>query len=232
MRKQTLLAVLAVAAMALSGASQAALIDRGSGLIYDDVLNVTWLQDANYAKTSGYDADGRMNWSKANRWAAGLSYGGYNDWRLADVAPVNNTAFDYGFSYDGSTDRGYNITSTQSELAYMFYQNLGNTGWYDTAGNTTGCTAPDYCLSNTGLFDNLKSYVYWSAVEYAPDTNGAWAFGTYTGGQNHNFKHNEFYAWAVRSGDVTASTVPEPSVVLLMASGFLGMAGLRKKREH
>ena len=31
----------------------AALYDRGEGLIYDDVLDITWLQDANYAMTSG-----------------------------------------------------------------------------------------------------------------------------------------------------------------------------------
>ena len=29
------------------------LIDRGGGLIYDTELNITWLQDANYAFTSG-----------------------------------------------------------------------------------------------------------------------------------------------------------------------------------
>ena len=34
--------------------ANAALYDRGNGLIYDDVLDITWLQDANYAKTSGY----------------------------------------------------------------------------------------------------------------------------------------------------------------------------------
>lgn len=47
------------------GAAQAALHGRGGGLLYDDVLDVTWLQDANYAKTSGYDADGWMTWSAA-----------------------------------------------------------------------------------------------------------------------------------------------------------------------
>jgi len=29
-------------------------------MIYDDVLNITWLQDADYAQTSGYDPDGLM----------------------------------------------------------------------------------------------------------------------------------------------------------------------------
>ncbi|NNF16437.1 MAG: hypothetical protein HKN70_06795 [Gammaproteobacteria bacterium] len=37
----------------LSVSTTAALHDRGNGLIYDDVLDITWLQDANYALTSG-----------------------------------------------------------------------------------------------------------------------------------------------------------------------------------
>ena len=85
----------------------AALYDRGSGLIYDDVLDITWLQDANYAQTSGYDVqditwlqtinqaddiNGRMTWSEANSWAAQLEYGGYDDWRLASVGVKVSTA--------------------------------------------------------------------------------------------------------------------------------------------
>ena len=68
--------LLAAAGFMISGASQAALHDRGGGLLYDDVLKVTWLQDANYAKTSGYDADGLMTWSEADAWAKSLSYRG------------------------------------------------------------------------------------------------------------------------------------------------------------
>ena len=40
--------------------SEAALIDRGNGLLYDPDLDITWLADGNYAKTSGYDDDGKM----------------------------------------------------------------------------------------------------------------------------------------------------------------------------
>lgn len=71
-----------VIVLALTTFSNATLYDRGGGLIYDDVLNVTWLQDANYAKTSGYDADGLLMWDMAMVWADGLVYQGYDDWRL------------------------------------------------------------------------------------------------------------------------------------------------------
>lgn len=66
----------AVFALALSGAAQAALIDRGGGLIYGTVWNVTWLQNWNQAVGSSYDilvpATGRMTWTTARAWADNL----------------------------------------------------------------------------------------------------------------------------------------------------------------
>ena len=37
-----------------SASTQAALIDRGNGLIYDNVLNITWIQDVATVKHSGW----------------------------------------------------------------------------------------------------------------------------------------------------------------------------------
>jgi hypothetical protein len=106
---------LTTAGVLTSGMAQAALIDRGGGLLYDDVLNVTWLQDANYAKTSGYDADGLMDWSAAKTWASGLNISRFageslTGWRL----PASG---DY-----------YDITSPNCEMSYMYYVNLGLLG--------------------------------------------------------------------------------------------------------
>lgn len=53
----------------------AALYDRGGGLIYDSVLNITWLQNANYS-------GGTMTWDNAVDWADNLVFQNYNDWRL------------------------------------------------------------------------------------------------------------------------------------------------------
>ena len=52
--------LIAALQLGLVSTVNAELFDRGNGLIYDDVLDVTWLQDAQYAKISGYDADGMM----------------------------------------------------------------------------------------------------------------------------------------------------------------------------
>jgi hypothetical protein len=45
------------------------------------------------------------------------------------------------------------------------------------------------------------SNVYWSGLEYAPNTNNAWNFNTNNGNQNNNDKNNANYAWAVRPGE-------------------------------
>ncbi len=88
------------------------------------MLKITWLKDANYAKTSGYGADGGMDWSAANAWAAGLGYFDsvrnvtWTDWRLPTVGPVG-AAFDYNESTNGTTDVSFGNTSPNSEMAYM-----------------------------------------------------------------------------------------------------------------
>jgi len=76
----------------MTGPANATLIDRGGGLIYDDVLDITWLQDADYANTSGYVAtltydssrQNRMHWDEAMAWVDSLIYANYTDWRLPD----------------------------------------------------------------------------------------------------------------------------------------------------
>jgi hypothetical protein len=124
-------------------------------------------------------------------------------------------------------DYGFNIT-THSEMSNMFYNVLGNTAWYDTSGVATGCTAPNYCLTNTGPFSNLQSTDYWSATEYAPSTNLAWIFNMHYGIQYDYFKTYNSYAWAVQSGDVSA--VPVPAALWLFGSGLLGLVGFGRRR--
>jgi hypothetical protein len=218
---------LATAGVLASGMAQAALNDRGGGLLYDDVLNVTWLQDANYAMTSGYDDDGCMNWDAAKTWASSLNISRFageslTGWRL----PAN-----------GSIDRtySYNITSPNSELSYMYYVNLGLKGYY----SPSGAEQPDFGIfrngtqvgqANVGLVKNLQSYVYWfGTVNARNSAYEAWVFVTDSGLQFTYYQRNEFYAWAVRPGDV-ATVVPEPETYAMLLAG-LGLLGAKRRRR-
>lgn len=236
MKLTNCVASLALVGMFGSGGAEATLLDRGGGLLYDTVLNVTWLQDANYAKTSGYDADGVMTWSQANAWANNLVYGGFSDWRLASNNPVNGSTWNYNFSYNGSTDYAYNITSVNSELSYMYYLNLGLHGSYTSSG--TG--DPNYGVfgngamggqANVGLVKNLQSGFYWSGTAYAADpANKAWVFVTYDGPQIGYTKNGVANAWAVRDGDVGANGVPEPAGSALAFTGLV-LLGLARRHQ-
>jgi hypothetical protein len=230
LRKLNALLLLTAIGLNLSSVAQASLVDRGEGMIYDDVLDVTWLKDANYAKTSGYTYEGepgwlkgtgQMNWSRATEWAENLSYGGYNDWRLPSVNPVNFERMQHSSSNDGSTDIGINISSTQSEMGYMFYQNLGN----------AGCNGTDLCLTNTGIFNNLQPDSYWSSRTFTPGPRHrlAYVLDMDKGKQRTETLANPGYAWAVRSGDV--AVVPAPATAWLLGSSLLGLAGLSRRRK-
>jgi hypothetical protein len=229
---------------ALVGNAQAALFDRGGGLLYDDVLNVTWLQDANYSKSSGYDADGLMTLSQATEWAENLAYFdsvrsvSYSDWRLASNKPVNGVNWQLSYSFDGSTDNGHNIVSQNSELSFQYFVNLGLKAIYSSSGayqanfgifgNGTFGGQVD-----VGLVKNLQSNGgYWSGG-IPLDQFNPWYFGTATGTQSTGAT-GPLYAWAVRDGDVAsvAAPIPEPETYAMMLAG-LGLLGvMTRRRKH
>ena len=208
--------VLSALLVVASTVVHAALIDRGGGMIYDTDLNITWLQDANYAQTSGYSAGGYMTWAEANAWAAGLSFGGFSDWRLpATLQPDASCSSQYmpdGLSW------AYNCTG--SEMGHLFYAELG------------GAALQGIFLSNDpdlSVFRNIQHYGYWSETAYAPRADSAWSFGMDDGGQFDRYTIYTGYAWAVRNGDV--STVLEPSSLVLAGLG-LGCLGWGRRRNR
>ena len=230
----------ATAGMISGGTAQAALFDRGGGLVYDDVLNITWLQDANYAKTSKVHFNGQMTWVQANAWAESLVYHDsvrnvdYSDWRLPGVSPINGSAFNLSvFDEVGTTDKGLNISapgtkyagSTGSEMAYLFFNDLRNKAIYNTLGvrQYTG-----FGLTNTGSFQNLQNAMYWGG-EYTADASKAWYFYMNYGAQDIGGKSLTAYAMAVRSGDVAA--VPEPEVFAMLLAGLGMIGGIARRRK-
>ena len=222
-----LLRLVACLLVVVSSSSHAALYDRGNGLIYDDVLNITWLQDANYAHTSGYaaanavgspslsensiQADGRMRLAAGNTWAAQLEYGGYGDWRLPSA---------------GSTPTfGYNVTT--GELGHMFYNNLGNTARGSIKSRVFTDATPG---GGTESFLNVQWFGYWYRDEDYLNSFDPWGFYTRDGWQSYNAgPSDQLYSWAVRDGDV--STVPVPAAAWLFGSALAGLLVARRKNK-
>lgn len=226
-------AVYANAIFLVSLSVDAALIDRGGGLIYDDNINVTWLQDANYAFTSGYINtiettfdDGRMDWFEASAWADQLTFGGYDDWRLPITPHMDASCSASGVQDGIAIDWGYSCIG--SELGHLYIEELGNLGYKDS----NGVFQPDFGLKNTGVFYNLQDDDYWSGSDYLPFDDNAWYFNFETGGyQGGNNKYSDiFFAWAVRDGDV-AAVVPVPAAVWLFGSGLLGLIRIARRKK-
>jgi hypothetical protein len=159
--------------------SRAELYDRGNGLIYDDVLDITWLQNA----LSG----GNKNRDKAVEWAANLEYQGFDDWRLPSMSVssgIPTGAIDLPVYCEYVTE----LECRDNELGYMYFYNLGG-----KEGKLRG-----RLVGNQGLIQNIQ-HVHWSGTK---GPRGAWVFLFNYGGQDEDAKLYGHFVWAVRQGDV------------------------------
>ena len=158
----------------LTISANAKLIDRGGGLIYDDVLNITWLQDAHYEATSGDHEDWSMTWYQAKDWVDNLVYADHNEWHLPSISDMDH------LYNDPDLDLFINISTDWPDLVFwsdaIFWSsnstNLGGTGCDDES-------YPDGCRAYVFGFNDVRD-------SYAPE-----------------YKWYDLYgAWAVHDGDI------------------------------
>lgn len=195
--------------LSFSNVSVAELFDRGDGLIYDNVLDITWLQNANLAASnlfgltydeplgyymsdnSGYEGyiysfNNSMNWPGAMFWIDAMNtanYLGFNDWRLPDMDKNN----------DGTVV--VCATSTESECQDNEFGHL----YYYGTGTTLGSGITS---SNPDPFINVLNG-YLSSTEHALNTKSVWNFRfNYNYRMDVSGKNSNLHVWAVRSGDV------------------------------
>ena len=213
-----------LSALVVCSQASASLIVRDGGMVYDDVLDITWLQDANYAKTSGYDANGLMTWDESITWADSLVYGGYDDWRLFNGAYDDTNC---SSSYK-NPDLYFGSNCTASELGHVFYED------FNLAADQSIEMATGEGLNNLNLFKNVQNSSYWSGSTFSWMTNTAGFFTTLYGAQSIAGTSGNMYAWAVRDGDVAGgnvSEVPEPTSLAIFGLGLLGLGIRRTKKQ-
>lgn len=174
----------------------------GGAAIYDWHQDITWLQDANYAGTSGYDPDGRMRYDNALLYIDYLNavqHLGISSWRLPKMNYVTNAGAGT-FSYCG-TDKGHNSDPASGELAFLYYEQLGLQSKFT-------CNAQPqtpHGVTYSGPFINInnnETQAYLYSTEYAPNTSLVWVMHFEYGGQHADGKLGASPVWPVFDGDV------------------------------
>lgn len=199
--------------LALSCSANAALemrdldgnLSNGHEGVYDSVLDITWLANAN-------SADGQLNWNDAEAFVANLnssSYFGVTTWRQPTASNcIGNTC-------------GNAASDTDDELGYQFFQNFGATAGSNIASGTNS--------ANKALFSNVQNEIYWTGFDNGSSTL-AYYFTNASGAQSSFFKSNDYYVWAVADGMV-GTAVPVPAAAWLFSSALAGLLVVRRKHH-
>jgi hypothetical protein len=170
--KTALLPFAAFVLLAFSLQAASGLIDRGNGLIYDDVLDITWLQNADlFATQEGphYNND----WVDQVLWIDNLVYAGFNDWRPASMSVSASAGQPWApWAYAPSivdcdpTSGTTEAECMDNELGYMYFYNLdGILGRTDFGGDPGHFDSGIDITTPSGItFRNLNTTYYSSTT--------------------------------------------------------------------
>lgn len=181
--------------------------ENGFEAFYDTSLDITWLnkQEVHYP----------LNWNYSQGWASNQIIFGISQWRLPRML---GTDFENSYcNYGNNTNCGFKSNPSSSELAHLYFETLGISGWPDSGLG----------LTNTGPFADILPHVYW--MESSDFSNFAWRFNFNDGYQDTYNKIQGASVWLVHNGDV--SPIPEPAVSAYMLLGLAGITLARKRRS-
>lgn len=234
--------------LSIGASADAALLSRQGGqAYYDDVLDITWLANPDLIQVESFGVapspgPPSAGWTLAHDWLAAMNaanYLGASNWRLPSVRPVNGVAFNLASALNGSRDFGYNISAPgsaypgtdASEMAHLFYNTLGNAGYFSPAGVSSGTCIdpglPGTCLLNAGPFTSLRSAPYWAEAEPGWAGPQGWIFMFAFGSQEDWDLQSSAGVWAVRDGDI--GEVPIPAALTLFGPAVAGLLLLRRR---
>lgn len=183
---------------------------------YDDVLNITWLADANLALTRDFGvpgicteldcptSPGAMTWDVGEAYIAAMNAAyhlGLANWRLPD-GDVNRN----GRVVECNSQPQNEFLCRDNELSYHYFQN----------GISSGLPGP---------FANINSYVgvgyYGSGTEYSSDPSRRYFVNFGFPLQGLIAKSGTTYVWPVTAGDPLAVPIPAVGWFIGGAMGLL-----------
>ena len=246
MNNSTFSSILCATVLAIaSTATNAALVDLGGGLIYDENQNLTWTQDASMS--------GWVNWQEATDWAANLVFGGADGWRLPTTTQFADPTCGVDVRGDFFFESRLGCLGGEMELLTAAADPWTNDLFKDENGKTT--------LNRTRYWTDMPYRDWLDPCIGFPDTYGVecnigttdpitgeftvtdngdrtgfywqWGFTGWGGINGPAFKTtlngtNDRFAWAVHDGKVSA--VPVPAAVYLFGSGLVGLFGILKRK--
>jgi hypothetical protein len=166
--------------------------------VYDPVIHVTWLADANLAAnitfglprcTDASDTsacvapDGAMTWMSVTKFIAGMNRGGGHLGQTTWTVPPS----------DATCKAGYTCGGNSNPLGELYYSQL-----HLSAGQIVGGPSS----SHVGPFDNVQPYLYWSCQANSvrdpceatgPKENFEWSFSFGSGFQGTDLDVNDLY---------------------------------------
>lgn len=204
---------LGLAVFGAAAPAQAALVDRGGGLVYDTERDLTWLAEPALLP-------GALNWLEAAEFASDFVFAGGANWFLPHTPFV-----------DAGCAGAEGLGCTGSQMGHLFHERLGGEpgeSVFDTAGDSADEVAA------VALFPALQSAWFWSWQLADDGANTAFAFHFGSGEQAIRDTTLGGRVLLVHNGDLgTANAVDSPPTLpLVLAALLAGFVARPRPLQH